>query len=136
MASPRTQSGNLITPEAMRAAMRTRIEAGVSRHSISLLVCVFAKPDTWERSRGLRKVPRVAVERIRERERRAFLAELDRLHPSSDPGTEWLRRVLPHMFGTLPLLWAGTEPPAGGGSLTPNRQNCSIPSPRLAPETG
>jgi hypothetical protein len=80
---------SLITPEAMRAAMRNRIEAGVSRLSISLLVCIFAKPNSWERPRGLRKVPRVAVERIRERERVAFLAELDRLHPS-DTGTEWL----------------------------------------------
>lgn len=73
---------DLITPDMMRAALRARIAAGVDQHSISQLICLFAKPSPAEKPRIDGRVPRLPVERIPERDRAAFLAALEKQRPT------------------------------------------------------
>ena len=80
---------DLITPDMMREAMRARIAAGVDRHSISHLICLFAKPSPSEKPRIDGRVLRLPVERIPEQERAAFLSALEKQRPL-DTTTGWL----------------------------------------------
>ena len=88
---------DLITADMMREAVRARIAAGVDQHSISHLICLFAKSSPAEEPRIDRRVPRLPVECVPERDRAAFLAALGQQRPSGIidwlPGLP-LRRVV------------------------------------------
>jgi hypothetical protein len=68
-----------ITATTLRAAIRAKIRVGVTPRAISLLIIAHASPD----ARGERKDPtgvqRIAVEKIPNGRRAAFVAALDQL---------------------------------------------------------
>jgi hypothetical protein len=70
---------SVITATMLRTAIRAKIDAGVSRRAISLLVNANAPPGAGrgrEDDSGVRRLP---VEVIEHERRAAFLVELDQL---------------------------------------------------------
>lgn len=75
----------VITATTLRTAIRAKVNAGISRQTISQLVSVYASPDAGmgrDDGTGVRRLP---VEVIAHDRRRAFLAALDRLHSDGAP---------------------------------------------------
>jgi hypothetical protein len=84
----------IITAEDLRAAVRAKLDDGISSRAISLLVCAYAQPEanSGRPQRGWRRLP---VETIPEDWRAAFMLALDRLREDdvlADRGQELAAR--------------------------------------------
>ena len=93
----------IITAEDLRAAVRAKLDDGISSRAISLLVCAYAqpKPDSGRPQRGWRRLP---IETIPEDWRAAFIAALDRLREDdvlADRGQQELAALQPPLAERL-----------------------------------